>query len=280
MQGPTKTGPRRAGSGRSSSGTRREGIPATHPPAARGQPPEPESHGSASLILPGPGIATHLESRQQKELNSVTLVTLATQVPRTGTGLHTAAAIFEKPRAEPRMPRNRHLSPAPVPNGPRALRLPRARPLTAAACSAGAGGPAKSPRAPCWAMRLCDPGKATHSFLLPSSHHPPSRQKKKASRSPGTQDSYGPPKCASSSIPGTRSPWPSPSTLGHHPPWPRTEKAGASLGTQTSSMNKEKNRSLEPLEQSHSSAGGSIYLKTASPPPEGFCLTFPFSSTF
>lgn len=149
-----------------------------HPPA-RGQRPEPGRHGSASLVLTGPGVATHLGSRRRKERNPVTLV------PRAGTGLHTAAAIFEKPRSEPRMPRNRHRRPAPV--SPRALRSPQARPLTAAACGARARGPAGSSRERWREMRHCEPRKALGSFPSSSPLHLPSRQKKPvAARAPKT----------------------------------------------------------------------------------------------
>lgn len=219
--------------GRYSRGTRREGLPATRPPADNDQRPDATAPPLWSSRGPESPRTSGLVRHRSENV---------TRVPRTGTGLHTAAAMFEKPRAEPRMPRNRHRRPAPAPAGPRALRLPQARPTTAAACGARTGGAGGRRRERRRGRDAASPGKPLLLFLHPPPAVCASRQKE-ASRSPCTQDRDGPPKdtpgSASGSIAGTRSPWPSPLTLAHQPRRPRTEKPGASLGTEASSMNTE-----------------------------------------
>lgn len=183
MRGRAKAGPRGAVRGRYSRGTRSEGLPATRPPSDNDQRPD----ATAPPLCPSRGPESPRTSGLVGERSQI-----VTLVPRAGTGLHTAAAMFEKPRAEPRMPRNRHHRPAPAPAGPRALRLPQARPMTAAACGARVGGAAGRQRERRRATRRCKTRKALDSFPPSSPHHLPSRQKE-ASRSPCTQDCDGPP---------------------------------------------------------------------------------------
>lgn len=175
MRGRAKAGPRGAVRGRYSRGTRRGGLPATRPPSDNDQrsdataPPPCSSRGPES-----PRTSGLVGERSE----------IVTLVPRAGTGLHTAAAMFEKPRAEPRMPRNRrHRRPAPAPAGPRALRSPQARPMTAAACGARAGGAAGRQCERRRATRRCKPRKALGSFP-PSSPSPSTLPPKRSQSQP------------------------------------------------------------------------------------------------
>lgn len=176
--------------------------------------------------------------------------------------------------------RRRHVSeaargPAPAPPTPRP-RQPACHSLVTHIVTTGAGvararAPAGSPRRRCRAMRHGEPGKALGSFPSSSPHHLPSRQRKKpvATQTPKTLvgSPTGTAGSASSSIPGTCSYWPSPSTLGRHPPWTRNEKAAASLELKLKSDEQGKCSSSEQLDQSHSFANCSIFLERASPPP-------------
>ncbi|XP_064134119.1 basic salivary proline-rich protein 4-like [Loxodonta africana] len=170
LRGRAAAGPPRGGEGALLA---RDAPPRTprRPPTDNGQGP-----GTAALPL--------CSSRSPESPRTSALVgprnEIVTAVARAGTGLHTAAAMFEKPRAEPRMPRNRRRRPAPAcPAGPRALRWPRARPATATSCRASAGSPgpsgpppaAKSLRAPLGAGG--GPGKS--SAFFPRLPAPPPR---------------------------------------------------------------------------------------------------------
>lgn len=234
--------------GRSGADPQAGGVPrgrAAGNPTFCGKQPEPRTQKLRLSGLHGARVASHLESRRRKGRNSVT------QIPRASTGLHTAAAMFEKQRAEAfRMPRNCHSGPAP-PLRPRALRLPQPRTLTTFCRVRGArpGALPKLPR-PVANSELCKPGQELGSFPRPLPPTPPTPPqsalppKKKKSGSPCTQDRGGPPTgspgCASVSSKGNSLPLAINCDSRPPPTWPRTEKAGASLETRANSMSKEK----------------------------------------